>query len=124
MEKTEFYQLAKNRNKYRVAKQLDGELAYAEIGNTYFSDTLYERGYNINELCKTGHLELVPRVFDFEKEVVGKNIHSVLTVCPECGSYGVNLPLEKQCGNCGYSECWTYYDAETIDNLIRAVGKI
>lgn len=40
MEKTEFYQLAKNRNKYRVAKQLDGELAYAEIGNTYFSDTL------------------------------------------------------------------------------------
>jgi ribosomal protein L37E len=118
MEKQEFYELAKNRNKYKVLKKLDGELAYAEIGNTYFSDTLFERGYNIIELCKTGYLELVPRVFDFEKDVVGKNIHSVLSVCPECGSHGVNMPLEKQCGNCGYTECWTYYDAETIDNLL------
>jgi ribosomal protein L37E len=62
------------------------------------------------------------RIFPFEKEVVGKNIHSVITVCPQCGSHGVNMPLEKECGNCGYTETRTYYDAETIHNLLQSAS--
>jgi ribosomal protein L37E len=122
MEQQEFFQLAKNRNTYKVIKQLDGELSYAKVGDKYMSDTLYDRGYNINQLVNDGYLELVPRIFPFEKEVVGKNVHSVLTVCPECGSHGVNMPLEKECGNCGYTETKTYYDAETVHNLLQSKG--
>jgi ribosomal protein L37E len=114
MNRQEFLQLAKNRNKYRVLKQLDGELNYANVGDFFYSDTLFDRGYNMNALVESGYLELVPRVFPFEKEIVGKNHFSVITVCPECGSNGVNMPLEKECGNCGYTETRTYYDAETI----------
>lgn len=47
MKKEDFYQLAQNRNLYRVVKQLDGPLSHAKPGNKYFSDTLYERGYNM-----------------------------------------------------------------------------
>lgn len=122
MEQQEFFQLAKNRNTYKVIKPLDGELSYAKAGDKYMSDTLFDRGYNILQLVKDGYLELVPRVFPFEKEVVGKNVHSVLTVCPECGSHGVNMPLEKECGNCGYTETKTYYDAETVHNLLQSKG--
>jgi ribosomal protein L37E len=114
MNRQEFLQLAKNRNKYRVLKQLDGELNYVNVGDFFYSDTLFDRGYNMNALVESGYLELVPRVFPFEKEIVGKNHFSVITVCPECGSHGVNMPLEKECGNCGYTETRTYYDAETI----------
>ena len=122
MNKEDFLKLAKNRNKYRVLKPLTGELAYADIGDTFYSDTLYERGYNIDALVEQGILEMVPRVFQFEKEIVGKNAHSVYTLCSECKSWGINMPLEKQCGNCGYTECKTYYDAETIDKYLRALA--
>jgi ribosomal protein L37E len=121
MNKEQFFQLAKNRNRYRVVKPLSGELSYATIGATYHSDTLYDRGYNINELVRQGRLELVPRIFPFEREVVGHNVHSVLTVCPECGSHGTNMPLEKECGNCGYTETRTYYDAETVHLLLSRI---
>lgn len=122
MEQQEFFQLAKNRNTYKLLKKLSGELSYAAPGDKFMSDTLYDRGYNINQLVSDGYLELVPRVFPFEKEVVGKNVHSVLTVCPECGSHGINMPLEKECGNCGYTETRTYYDAETINNMLLSKG--
>lgn len=118
MTKDEFFQLAKNRNRYKVLKKLEGELSYADIGDTYGSDTLYDRGYNILQLVKDGYLQPIPRIFSFEKEIVGKNVHSVLTVCPQCGSHGVNMPLEKDCGDCGYTETRTYYDAETIQNFM------
>lgn len=117
-EKVAFYKLAKNRNKYKVLKPIKGELSYAKIGDTYFSDTLYERGYNMDEMVKTGHLELVERIFPFEYEIVGKNVKSVFTKCPEGCGFGINAPLNKQCGNCGYTEGITYYDAETIHNYI------
>lgn len=123
MTKEEFFQLAKNRNRYRVAKPLTGELSYAKIGDTYFSDTLYERGYNMYALVEQGVLELIPDVFPFEKEIVGKNVHSVYTLCSECRSWGINMPLEKQCGNCGYTEGKTYYDAETIYNYLRGLAE-
>jgi len=31
--------------------------------------------------------------------------------------------LEKQCGNCGYTEGKTYYDAETIHNYLRGLAE-
>ena len=121
MTQDEFFQLAKNRNRYRVNKPLTGELAYAKIGDTYYSDTLYNRGYNMDSLVENGVLELIPDVFPFEKEIVGPNIHSVYVLCSECRSWGINMPLDKQCGNCGYTEGKTYYDAETIDKYIRSI---
>jgi hypothetical protein len=122
MKKEEFYQLAKNRNRYKVLKPLIGELSHAKIGDTYFSDTLYERGYNMDALVEQGVLERIPDVFPFEKEIVGHNVHSVYSWCSECQSFGINAPLNKECGNCGYSKTHTYYDAETIDNYLR--GKV
>lgn len=119
MTKQEFLQLAQNTNTYWVKKPLTGELSYAKPGDKFKSDILYDRGYNILQLVQDGFLELVPKVFPFEKEIVGKNSYSVLTVCPECGSHGINMPLEKECGNCGYTETRTYYDAETIHNMLN-----
>lgn len=121
MKKEEFYELAKNRNRYRVAKPLTGELSYAKIGDTFLSDTLYERGYNMLALVEQGVLEIVPDVFPFEKEIVGKNVGSVYSRCPECQSFGINMPLDTVCGNCGYTKCTTYYSAETIDNYLRSI---
>lgn len=119
MTKKEFYKLAKNRNKYRVLKTLDGELSYAKVGSTYFSDTLYELGYDMYALVKNGALELIPDIFLFEKEIIGKNVASVYTLCPECKTWGINTPLEKKCGDCGYPKGITYYDAETIDIYLK-----
>ena len=57
---------------------------------------------------------------EFDKGAVGKNVHSVYVYCNSCFSWGVNLPLEKECGNCGNTEdAFTYYDAETITLLIQ-----
>lgn len=122
MTEAEFFELAKNRNRYKVIKRLNGKLSYAKVGDTYNSDTLYDLGYNILELVSGGFLELVPRVFPFEREIVGKNVHSVLTVCPQCRSHGINFPLDKQCGNCDYTETRTYYDAETIHNYLTQLN--
>lgn len=118
MNREDFFQLAKNINRYKVLKQLPPPLDYAKIGDCFHSDILYDRGYNIIQLVADGYLELIPRIFPFEKEIVAKTKHSVLTVCPECGSHGVNMPLDKVCGNCGYTETRTYYDAETIHYLL------
>lgn len=118
MTKEEFFELAKNINTYKIKKRLTGDLHYAKKGDTFLSDTLYERGYNINQLILDGFLEIVPRIFEFEKMIVGKNVHTIFTVCPQCFNHGVNLPLDKICGNCGFTETMTYYDAETINNLL------
>lgn len=88
------------------------------IKNAYCSDKSCD-GY-IETSLPEGASELVPRIFPFEHKLVGKNIHSVLTVCPECRTHGINMPLEKQCGNCGYTETRTYYDAETIQEMLNS----
>lgn len=54
----------------------------------------------------------------FEKGAVGKNIHSVLTYCPECKTWGCNMPLNKVCGDCRYPNGIVYYDAETVQILL------
>lgn len=112
--KKQFYQLAENRHKYRVIKKLTGELSYSEIGSLFYSDTLYKRGYNMSKLVEDGYLELMDEPFDFQKQIVGKNVHSVYIKCPECSMWGISEPLSTECGNCGYTKCITYYSAETI----------
>lgn len=61
------------------------------------------------------------KIYPFEKQIVGKNLNKVYTLCQAnhaCG-WGVNMPLNKQCGNCNDTEHGvTYYDAETIQNFI------
>lgn len=58
-------------------------------------------------------------IYDFEKKITGKNHHTVYDRCPECLQTGVNMPLDKTCGNCGYEGTITYYDAKTINDLVN-----
>ena len=53
----------------------------------------------------------------WEKELEGKNIHSVFTWCKDCGMKGCNIPSNDECGNCGSKNTVRYYDKETIDLL-------
>lgn len=55
----------------------------------------------------------------WEKDAVGKNVHSVYVFCFECKTDGINMPLERQCGNCSSYETTTYYDRETIDIIVN-----
>lgn len=119
----EFIEQSKRINTYKVLKKLIGELSYAEVGDKFQSDVLYDRGYNITGLVETGFLELVPIIFPFEADVVGKNHSSVLSFCQNCLMQSINLPLNKQCGNCGYHKTITYYDAETIQDYITSINQ-
>lgn len=119
----EFIEQSKRINTYKVLKKMIGELSYANIGDKFHSDILYDRGYNIIGLVEKGFLELVPIVFPFEKELVGKNHNSVITFCSNCLMNSINLPLNKECGNCGYHKTTTYYDAETIQDYINKIQK-
>ena len=56
---------------------------------------------------------------EFEKLAIGKNVHSVYVLCPECKTWGVNMPLNKVCGDCGFLDGITYYDSETINNILN-----
>lgn len=53
----------------------------------------------------------------WEKELEGKNIHSVFTWCKDCGMEGCNIQFNEECGNCGSKNTVRYYDKETIDLL-------
>lgn len=54
-----------------------------------------------------------------ESQLVGKNVHSVYVHCISCGTWGVNMPLEKTCGNCSKdTDTYVYYDSETIRNFL------
>lgn len=62
-----------------------------------------------------------------EKELVGKNIHSVYLRCNECKLFGVPMPLDRICGNCGSKDTIVYYDSETIKafatRIVEEVGE-
>jgi hypothetical protein len=50
-----------------------------------------------------------------EGDFIGNNVHSVYTHCLSCGAWGINLPLDKMCGNCTKdTDTYTYYDKETV----------
>ncbi len=118
MTKEDWHKLAKKRKVYKVIGRMVGDLSYAEVGDCFLSDILYERGYNITNLVNGNVIKLVPTISPFEKKILGKNIHSVRSWCPDCFAWGINMPLDKECGSCGYPKTITYYDAETIQNYI------
>lgn len=52
------------------------------------------------------------------KLLVGKNKHSVYVRCYECQSFGINMPMMFDCGNCLAKSGTPFYDVETIHNLL------
>ena len=119
MTEQEFIANSGNIHVYRILKKLPGnELASMAIGDKVHNSTLYDRGFNILKLVEWGYIKNIDEPYDWQKELVGKNEHSVFVVCGQCGLQGVNFPLDNKCGNCGYEKCLTYYDAQTIDKLI------
>ena len=123
MTKEEFIKTSGNRNTYRIVKKLpDGALSYMSIGDKVMNSTLYDRGYNILKLVQHGYIKNIEEPYEWQKQLVGKNEHSVHVKCPECGSFGINTPLDNQCGNCGYAKGITYYDAETIDRYLTSLN--
>lgn len=59
------------------------------------------------------------KISPWERLLVGKNIHSVYTLCRDCGMKGINFPFEEECGNCGSENTIRYYDKKTIDILFQ-----
>ena len=55
----------------------------------------------------------------FIREAEGKNIHSVYTRCYECKTWGICMPNDTVCGNCGSNDTMTFYDAETVRLLLK-----
>lgn len=118
MNRENFLQLAETRHLYRVEKKLPGELQHAEVGTRFYSETLYDLEYNILQMVADGYLVCIDEPFEWQKKLVGENINTVYSRCPECASFGVNMPLDNVCGNCGYPKCITYYDAQTINERL------
>lgn len=118
MKEQEFISTSGNIHTYRIMKKLPDDLGYMEIGGKVQNSTLYERGYNILKLVEHGYIRNIDEPFEWQKFLVGKNEHTVYVKCGQCGSMGVNFPLDNKCANCGYEKCITYYDAQTIDMLI------
>jgi ribosomal protein S27E len=115
----EFIETSGNIHIYRVLKVLpEGTWT---IGDKVHNSTLYDKGYNIVKLVKAGYIKNIDEPYDWQKGLVDKNEHSVYVKCGQCGSWGVNFPLDVKCANCGYEKCITYYDAQTIDVLINSI---
>ncbi len=114
-----------NRTKYRVLKTFsppDRLKNWAKKGDIYGASVIYDWGYNIDALIKSGHIEACPKEpFDFQKEIVGKNCHSVYSWCPECLDFKINMPLVNKCEGCGHTATVTFYDAETINNYLSSL---
>lgn len=62
-------------------------------------------------------------IYEWQKQLIGKNKHSVLTKCFECLMIGVNFPMINSCGNCGHHNTITYYDSETIDKYLSGINR-
>ena len=61
------------------------------------------------------------KINSWENSLIGKNVHSVLTKCFDCGTMGCNLPQVTECGNCGSQYTVRYYDSETIDQNLESI---
>jgi hypothetical protein len=118
MTKEEFIKHSGNVHTYRILKPLPDELSYMAVGDKVQNSTLYDSGYNIISLVKHGYIKNIDEPYEWQKELVGKNEHTVFVNCGQCGKMAVNFPLDNRCSGCGYEKCITYYDAQTIDSLI------
>lgn len=120
MKKEKFIELVTNRILYKIVKSLPEMPKSIEVGGKYYSETLYNLGYNMEKLVKHGYLSVLGEPYEFQKEIIGQNVKSVFVKCGECGTMGINDPLNIVCGNCGYPKCVSYYDAETINDYIQS----
>lgn len=119
MDEKQFIKTSENIHIYRVLKLIpEGTW---QIGDKVHNSTLYHAGHNIEKLLKHGYIKNIDEPYDWQKELVGKNEHSVYVKCGQCGQWGCNFPLDNKCANCGYAKGITYYDAETIDVLINKI---
>lgn len=117
MDEKQFIETSGNIRIYRILKPIpEGTW---KVGDKVHNSTLYYAGHNIEKLLKFKYIKNIDEPYDWQKELVGKNEHSVYVKCGQCGTFGVNMPLDNKCGNCGYEKCITYYDAQTIDVLIN-----
>lgn len=123
MTEQEFIQNSANIHTYRILKPLPEELSYLKTGDKVQNSTLYDRGYNILKLVEHGYIKNIDEPYDWQKELVGKNEHSVYSWCGQCQTFGINFPLDNKCGSCGYEKCITYYDAQTIDVMIESLKR-
>ena len=89
-----------------------------EIGCRFTMKMLRERDYDIKSLLMKGIIREIPFVFPFEKEIVGRNPHSVYSRCRDCLEFSINHPLETGCQFCGSLYTVTYYDAENVQRFI------
>lgn len=55
----------------------------------------------------------------WQKDLINKNLHSVFTRCFDCSTWGVGLHGCNSCGNCNSKNTVEYYDAMTINKLLR-----
>ena len=117
----EFIENSENSHTYRIIKKLPGELEYMQPGDKVHNSILYDRGYNILKFIEHGYIKNIDEPYEWQKQLVGKNEHTVYVSCGQCGKMAVNFPLDNKCGNCGYAKCITYYDAQTIDVLINSI---
>lgn len=126
-EKKEFLENVKNRNIYEVLETFtppNRNKNWAKKGDEYGSGVIYDWGLNPETLVKGGKIRLIEKEpFKWQKDIVGNNIHSVYSWCPECLKFGINMPLVNECPDCGHTATITYYDAKTIDNYISALAK-
>lgn len=121
-DKKQFLKTQKNRSTYEVLKTFtppNRSKNWAKKGDTYGSDVIYAWGLNPEALVKEGKLSLKEKEpFKWQKDIVGKNVHTVYNWCPQCLNFAINMPLENECGDCGHTATVTYYDAKTINEHV------
>ena len=117
MDKKTFIETSGNVHLYRILKLIPG--CDWKVNDRVQSGTLYDKGFNILELVEKKYIKNIDEPYEWQKWLVGKNEHSVLSLCGQCGHQQVPFPLDNKCGSCGYERCITYYDAQTIDLLIN-----
>jgi SMC interacting uncharacterized protein involved in chromosome segregation len=55
-----------------------------------------------------------------KEEILQESIlHSVLTVCNECGGKGVNKPGNTTCGNCLSDDTFTYFEVNGVKDAMQ-----
>jgi len=125
-DKKEFLKRIKNRNTYEVLetfKPPSNEFSLAKKGSIYTSGVIYDWGLNPDDLVKQGKIKLLEKEpYKWQEELVGENVHTVYSWCPECLTFGVNMPLYNECRDCGHTATITYYDAKTINNYLNRLN--
>ena len=93
-------------------KDDNGNLIYLENSDGKVID---ERPKCENKMVE---VTMAQQTFEFERDIQGKNQHSVYTHCLNCHSWGINGPFGTECGNCLSNDTLTYYDSKTINDYL------